>query len=31
VRNVFNSMTNIDGHVSQALESVRKLQAGQTA
>jgi peroxiredoxin Q/BCP len=26
VRNVFNSMTNINGHVNEALESVKKLQ-----
>jgi len=31
VRHVFNSMTNIDGHVGQALEVVRKLQAEQPA
>jgi thioredoxin-dependent peroxiredoxin len=28
VRHVFNSMTNIDGHVRDALEVVRQLQAG---
>ena len=28
VRHVFNSMMNIDGHVSQALDVVRRLQAG---
>lgn len=28
VRHVFNSMTNIDGHVKDALEVVRRLQAG---
>jgi thioredoxin-dependent peroxiredoxin len=28
VRNVFNSMTNISGHVNEALESVKKLQDG---
>jgi thioredoxin-dependent peroxiredoxin len=28
VRHVFNSMTNIDGHVKDALEVVRQLQAG---
>jgi thioredoxin-dependent peroxiredoxin len=28
VRHVFNSMTNIDGHVKEALEVVRQLQAG---
>src|SRR4029077_13104577 len=27
VRHVFNSMTNIDGHVKEALEGVRHLQA----
>jgi thioredoxin-dependent peroxiredoxin len=31
VRHVFNSMTNIDGHVNEALEVVRQLQAGQPA
>jgi peroxiredoxin Q/BCP len=31
VRHVFNSMTNIDGHVGEALEVVRRLQAGQAA
>jgi thioredoxin-dependent peroxiredoxin len=31
VRHVFNSMTNIDGHVSKALEIVRQLQAEQPA
>ena len=31
VRHVFNSMTNIDGHVGEALEVVRKLQAEQPA
>jgi len=31
VRHVFNSMTNIDGHVSEALEVVRQLQAEQPA
>ena len=31
VRHVFNSMSNIDGHVSEALEVVRKLQAEQPA
>jgi thioredoxin-dependent peroxiredoxin len=31
VRHVFNSMTNIDQHVSEALEVVRQLQAEQTA
>jgi len=31
VRHVFNSMMNIDGHVGQALEVVRKLQAEQPA
>lgn len=29
VRHVFNSMTNIDGHVGEALEVVRRLQAEQ--
>jgi peroxiredoxin Q/BCP len=29
VRHVFNSMTNIGGHIGQALEVVRKLQAEQ--
>ena len=29
VRHVFNSMTNIDKHVSEALEVVRQLQAEQ--
>jgi thioredoxin-dependent peroxiredoxin len=29
VRHVFNSMTNIDQHVSDALEEVRRLQADQ--
>jgi peroxiredoxin Q/BCP len=28
VRHVFNSMTNIGGHVKDALEVVRRLQAG---
>ena len=31
VRHVFNSMTNIDGHVGEALEMVKKLQAEQPA
>jgi len=31
VRHVFNSMTNIDGHVGEALEVVKKLQAEQAA
>jgi len=31
VRHVFNSMTNIDKHVSEALEVVRQLQAEQPA
>jgi len=31
VRHIFNSMTNIDGHVGEALEVVRKLQAEQPA
>jgi len=31
VRHVFNSMTNIDQHVSEALEVVRQLQAEQPA
>ena len=31
VRHVFNSMTHIDQHVSEALEVVRKLQAEQPA
>ena len=31
VRHVFNSMTNIDGHVGEALEVVRTLQAEQPA
>jgi thioredoxin-dependent peroxiredoxin len=31
VRHVFNSMTNIDGHVGEALEVVRQLQAEQPA
>ena len=31
VRHVFNSMTNIGQHVSDALEVVRKLQADQPA
>ena len=31
VRHVFSSMTNIDGHVSEALEVVRQLQAEQPA
>ena len=31
VRYVFNSMTNISQHVSDALAEVRKLQAGETA
>ena len=31
VRHVFNSMTNIDGHVGEALEIVKKLQAEQAA
>jgi thioredoxin-dependent peroxiredoxin len=31
VRHVFNSMTNIDRHVSEALEVVRQLQAEQPA
>ena len=31
VRYVFNSMTNIGQHVSDALAEVRKLQAGETA
>ncbi len=31
VRHVFNSMTNIGGHVGEALEVVRKLQAEQPA
>jgi thioredoxin-dependent peroxiredoxin len=31
VRHVFSSMTNIGGHVSEALEVVRKLQAEQPA
>ena len=31
VRHVFNSMTNIDGHVNEALEVVRQLQAEQPA
>ena len=30
VRHVFNSMTNIGQHVGDALEVVRRLQAGQT-
>jgi thioredoxin-dependent peroxiredoxin len=29
VRQVFNSMTNIDQHVADALETVRRLQAEQ--
>jgi thioredoxin-dependent peroxiredoxin len=28
VRHVFNSMTNINGHIKDALETVRKLQSG---
>ena len=31
VRHVFNSMTNIGGHVGEALEMVKKLQAEQPA
>jgi peroxiredoxin Q/BCP len=31
VRHIFSSMTNIDGHVGEALEVVRKLQAEQPA
>ncbi|HEY0716027.1 MAG TPA: peroxiredoxin [Streptosporangiaceae bacterium] len=31
VRHVFSSMTNIDGHVGDALRVVRELQAGQAA
>ena len=31
VRHLFNSMTNIDGHVGEALEVVKKLQAEQPA
>ena len=31
VRHVFNSMTNIGQHISDALKVVRKLQAGQAA
>ena len=31
VRHIFNSMTNIDGHVTEALEVVRQLQAEQPA
>jgi thioredoxin-dependent peroxiredoxin len=31
VRHVFTSMTNIGGHVSEALDVVRKLQAEQPA
>ena len=31
VRHVLNSMTNISQHVSDALDEVRKLQAGETA
>ena len=31
VRHVFNSMTNINGHVKEALEVVRQLQAEQPA
>ena len=31
VRHVFSSMTNIDGHVNDALRVVRELQAGQPA
>ncbi len=31
VRHVFNSMTNIDGHVKDALDVVRRLQAEQSA
>ena len=31
VRHIFNSMTNIDKHVSEALEVVRQLQAEQPA
>ncbi len=31
VRHVFNSMTNIDGHIKEALEVVRQLQAEQPA
>jgi peroxiredoxin Q/BCP len=31
VRHVFNSMSNIDGHVGEALEVVRQLQAEQPA
>ena len=31
VRHVFNSMTNIDGHVKEALDVVRQLQAEQPA
>jgi peroxiredoxin Q/BCP len=31
VRHVFSSMTNIDGHVSEALAVVRQLQAEQPA
>jgi len=31
VRHIFNSMTNIDGHVGEALEVVRKLQTEQPA
>jgi thioredoxin-dependent peroxiredoxin len=31
VRHTFNSMTNIGGHVNEALEMVKKLQAEQPA
>jgi thioredoxin-dependent peroxiredoxin len=31
VRHVFSSMTNIDGHVNDALRVVKELQAGQAA
>ena len=31
VRHIFNSMTNIDKHVTEALEVVRQLQAEQPA
>jgi peroxiredoxin Q/BCP len=31
VRHVFNSMTNIGQHISDALKVVRELQAGQAA
>jgi peroxiredoxin Q/BCP len=31
IRNTFNSMTNIGGHVNEALEMVKQLQADQPA